>query len=345
MTATVQRPGHTVLASADSDAFTSLRRRPTSRQERKAIGKALRHEVPRSSLGEWRPPPGRPDPIQLIMDSHVGRVAWADPDPGGPDGDQPVRLPAGHRDRDGRGCRRAAGHRDHAGDLRRRAPRQLRLLRLARGRARDRPERLRRGPPRLLGVGPAPAGRQHLGGRPGERVDRGGVRRLSPGLCGGVPVRGAVPGRAAAADAVVQPAGRRPAARDRDREEPARRDRALGETSPQPNQRPRAAPVHRRASRRVPTDRRGATADHPAAGCRGRRARGRAGQVPGDDRPALAPGAGRLHDARRRAQGGRGGQRRAPGVRRAARRQQPRRRGVLAAEAGPALRAGEVRPR
>ena len=74
MTATVQRPGHTVLASADSDAFTSLRRRPTSRQERKAIGKALRHEVPRSSLGEWRPPPGRPDPIQLIMDSHVGRV-------------------------------------------------------------------------------------------------------------------------------------------------------------------------------------------------------------------------------------------------------------------------------
>ena len=70
----VRGTGHTVLATADSEAFSSLRRRPTSRKERKAIGKALREDVPRPSLGAWEPPVDRPDPIQLIMDSHEGRV-------------------------------------------------------------------------------------------------------------------------------------------------------------------------------------------------------------------------------------------------------------------------------
>ena len=74
MTVGLRGTGHTVLASADSEAFSSLRRRPTSRKERKAMGKALRDEVPRSSLGSWEVPFGRPDPIQLIMDSHEGRV-------------------------------------------------------------------------------------------------------------------------------------------------------------------------------------------------------------------------------------------------------------------------------
>ncbi|HET9647978.1 MAG TPA: DUF2252 domain-containing protein [Microlunatus sp.] len=74
MTTGVRGSGHTVLASADSEAFASLRRRPTSRKERKQLGKGLRHEVPRSSLGDWKPRPGRPDPIQLIMDSHEGRL-------------------------------------------------------------------------------------------------------------------------------------------------------------------------------------------------------------------------------------------------------------------------------
>ena len=37
---------HTVLATADSDSFASLRRRPTARAERYAMGKALRHDVP-----------------------------------------------------------------------------------------------------------------------------------------------------------------------------------------------------------------------------------------------------------------------------------------------------------
>jgi uncharacterized protein (DUF2252 family) len=66
--------GHTVLADADGGAYASLRRRPVDRAERYALGKGLRKRVPRSSLGEWTPPDGRPDPVQQIMDSHEGRV-------------------------------------------------------------------------------------------------------------------------------------------------------------------------------------------------------------------------------------------------------------------------------
>ena len=67
-------PAHTVLAEADGTAYASLRRRPVDRAERYALGKRLRERVPRSSLGEWSAPIGRPDPVQQIMDSHEGRV-------------------------------------------------------------------------------------------------------------------------------------------------------------------------------------------------------------------------------------------------------------------------------
>jgi uncharacterized protein (DUF2252 family) len=66
--------GHTVLADADGTPYSSLRQRPVERSERYALGKVLRKRVPRSSLGEWSPPTDRRDPIQLIMESHVGRV-------------------------------------------------------------------------------------------------------------------------------------------------------------------------------------------------------------------------------------------------------------------------------
>jgi uncharacterized protein (DUF2252 family) len=66
---------HTVLATAESEAFGSLRKRPTSRQERFAIGKGLRQQVPRSSLGQWTAPSDRPDPVDLIRQSHDGRLA------------------------------------------------------------------------------------------------------------------------------------------------------------------------------------------------------------------------------------------------------------------------------
>jgi uncharacterized protein (DUF2252 family) len=66
--------GHRVLAGADSAAFTSLRQRPPSRAERRAIGKALRRDVPRSALALWPPAKGRRDPVALIRESHQGRL-------------------------------------------------------------------------------------------------------------------------------------------------------------------------------------------------------------------------------------------------------------------------------
>jgi uncharacterized protein (DUF2252 family) len=69
------RPGgHVVLETADGTAYASLRRRPTPRAERYALGRRLRRQVPRSSLGLWDPPPGRADVVDQIRESHVGRV-------------------------------------------------------------------------------------------------------------------------------------------------------------------------------------------------------------------------------------------------------------------------------
>ncbi len=68
-----------MLADADSEAYTSLRRRPTARADRYRMGRALRGGVPRSALGNWEPPIGRPDPVQLIMESHEGRLDWLIP--------------------------------------------------------------------------------------------------------------------------------------------------------------------------------------------------------------------------------------------------------------------------
>ena len=65
---------HTVLATAEGEAFRSLRKRPTSRRERFALGRALRQQVPRKALGRWDASGGRRDPVQLILESHRGRV-------------------------------------------------------------------------------------------------------------------------------------------------------------------------------------------------------------------------------------------------------------------------------
>jgi uncharacterized protein (DUF2252 family) len=70
---------HVVLASADSEAFTSLRRRSTSRRDRYRLGRDLRRQVPRRSLGEWAVQLSRPDPVQLIIESHRGRLDWLIP--------------------------------------------------------------------------------------------------------------------------------------------------------------------------------------------------------------------------------------------------------------------------
>ncbi len=70
---------HVVLASADNEAFTSLRRRSTSRLDRYQLGRQLRQQVPRRSLGDWSVQVDRPDPVELIIESHQGRLEWLIP--------------------------------------------------------------------------------------------------------------------------------------------------------------------------------------------------------------------------------------------------------------------------
>ena len=65
---------HTVLASTDSNAFASVREPTTTREERFALGRALREKVPIAALGVWNATQARPDPIDLINESHDGRL-------------------------------------------------------------------------------------------------------------------------------------------------------------------------------------------------------------------------------------------------------------------------------
>src|SRR3954451_22427773 len=97
------------------------------------------------------------------------------------DGRLSLRLPPRSGQRARRRLRRVAGHGDHARRVRRRAPRQLRVLRLPPTRPRVRPERLRRSTPGCLGVGPASAHHERVGGGPGERGE-GDRRRPAPGV-------------------------------------------------------------------------------------------------------------------------------------------------------------------
>jgi uncharacterized protein (DUF2252 family) len=47
----------------------------TSPQERRAAGKALRDKTPREDHAGWKPPAGRPDPIDILVASNQGRGA------------------------------------------------------------------------------------------------------------------------------------------------------------------------------------------------------------------------------------------------------------------------------
>jgi Uncharacterized protein conserved in bacteria (DUF2252) len=43
------------------------------------MGRDLRRQVPRRSLGDWVVRVDRPDPVQLIIESHRGRLQWLIP--------------------------------------------------------------------------------------------------------------------------------------------------------------------------------------------------------------------------------------------------------------------------
>lgn len=68
-------PHHAVLPGADSRSYTSVQIRPISRAQRLALGRQLRQQLPRSSLGLWKQDKHRPDPIAQIVHSHGGRLA------------------------------------------------------------------------------------------------------------------------------------------------------------------------------------------------------------------------------------------------------------------------------
>jgi len=65
--------GHVVHAGVSGDDYGSLRRTPTPRTERYALGKGMRKGVPRSSLANWAPTADRADPVDLVIQSHEGR--------------------------------------------------------------------------------------------------------------------------------------------------------------------------------------------------------------------------------------------------------------------------------
>jgi uncharacterized protein (DUF2252 family) len=71
--------GHTVLATAESAPYTSVLNRPVPREQRRALGKALRKEAPRSTLGDWSPHPARRDPVDQLEQNHEGRIDWLVP--------------------------------------------------------------------------------------------------------------------------------------------------------------------------------------------------------------------------------------------------------------------------
>jgi uncharacterized protein (DUF2252 family) len=63
----------------DDRGFWSLRHPAIPRPERYALGKSLRKQVPRSSLGRWDVPDDRPDPVQVIIDANQDRLDWLIP--------------------------------------------------------------------------------------------------------------------------------------------------------------------------------------------------------------------------------------------------------------------------
>ena len=68
-------PQHAVLPGADDRSYHSVRIRPISRAQRLALGRQLRQQVPRGSLGQWQHDKHRLDPIAQIVRSHDGRLA------------------------------------------------------------------------------------------------------------------------------------------------------------------------------------------------------------------------------------------------------------------------------
>ncbi|MFP5347849.1 MAG: DUF2252 domain-containing protein [Actinomycetes bacterium] len=56
-----------------------MRQRAVPREERFALGRALRERAHRSELGRWEPAPDRRDPVEQVVEAHEGRAEWLVP--------------------------------------------------------------------------------------------------------------------------------------------------------------------------------------------------------------------------------------------------------------------------
>ena len=142
-------------------------------RERAARGKAARGTSRGPAMRPSRPPPGRADPVELLEAPGARARAGAGADPVRPDAGVAVHvLPRAPR----RSWPPTSPTTPRSGllvaVLRRRAPVELRRVRLARAAAGVRHQRLRRDAARPVGVG-----RQAAGGEPADRGARQRVRR------------------------------------------------------------------------------------------------------------------------------------------------------------------------
>ena len=101
-------------------------------KERAAKGKAARAKVPRESHAGWDPPSDRRDPVDLLEEQATSRVPELVPIRYGRMLDLAVRLLSGRGLPHGRRPRLDAAVRAHRPGLRRRAPLELRRVRLPR---------------------------------------------------------------------------------------------------------------------------------------------------------------------------------------------------------------------
>ena len=70
----VHRPEPPAVLDSGGRGFASVREAGIPREERYALGKGMRKEVPRSAVGDWTAPPGRRDPVEQVVEAHAGRL-------------------------------------------------------------------------------------------------------------------------------------------------------------------------------------------------------------------------------------------------------------------------------
>ena len=181
--------------------------------ERVAHGVAAREQAPVGSHADWRPGPGRVDPVAVLERQAGQRVPGLVPIRYGRMAQSAVRLlPRRRRHHGGRPLRHPE-QRPPRPALRRRPPAQLRPLRDAGAHARVRPQRLRRDPARALRVGRQAPRRQRRDRRPRPRLRRRPARARPCSPRSAPTARPCSPSRCSATSTSGTPASRPPSSR------------------------------------------------------------------------------------------------------------------------------------